>query len=457
VVWQFGPYRMDGLIARGGMGEVHRAYDTRHDRVVALKLLTDHTADEAEFRRRFKQEAHAAARLSEPHVIPIHAYGEIDGRLYLDMRLVEGNDLSKTLAKEDPLRPAEAVDVISQIAGALDAAHAEGLLHRDVKPSNVIVTARGFAYLVDFGIARSISTTNDITGTGDTVGTLAYMAPERFGSDPVDHRVDVYALACMLFECLTGAKPFTAENTLAVMYMHLTHEPPKPSVARPGVPAAFDRVIAQGMAKDPAQRFASAGELASAARHALTDRGTKQLPVVPAGAPPAPVAEPAAPRRRGRLVAIAAVVVAALLGTAAYLWSQSSQTRQTGPTAPSSAATSSAATPSAGELGVSKPLTTPACDGTYVVIVGSAVNPAAYTTEVQKFLDLNPGSKYLHAPTTGCTSLRPELNGAEIYSVFYGPYKEKDAACGQQAAVGGDSFVRRLDKSSSWDKTVSCH
>jgi serine/threonine-protein kinase len=164
------------------------------------------------------------------------------------------------------------------------------------------------------------------------------------------------------------------------------------------------------------------------------------------------VAEPAAPRRRGRLVAIAAVVVAALLGTAAYLWSQSSQTRQAGPTAPSSAATSSAATPSAAELGVSKPLTTPACDGTYVVIVGSAVNPAAYTTEVQRFLDLNPGSKYLHAPTTGCTSLRPELNGAEIYSVFYGPYKEKDAACGQQAAVGGDSFVRRLDKSSSWDR-----
>ena len=178
MVGQFGPYRMDGLIARGGMGEVHRAYDTRHDRVVALKLLTDHTADAPEFRRRFKQEAHAAARLREPHVIPIHAYGEIDGRLYLDMRLVEGTDLSKTLAKDGPLRPAVAVDVITQIAGALDAAHAEGLLHRDVKPSNVIVAESGFAYLVDFGIARSISTTTDITGTGDTVGTLAYMAPD---------------------------------------------------------------------------------------------------------------------------------------------------------------------------------------------------------------------------------------------------------------------------------------
>jgi len=261
----------------------------------------------------------------------------------------------------------------------------------------------------------------------------------------------------MLFEALTGAKPFRAENTLAVMYMHLTNEPPKPSVARPGVPSAFDRVIAQGMAKDPARRFASAGELAAAARHALTDRGTKQLPVVPAATPPAPVAAPTPRRRRGPLVAVAAVVVAALLGTGAYIWSQSSSARQTGPTTPTSSAGTSSAAPPSAELGLAKPLTKPACDGSYIVIVGSAVNPAAYATEVQKFLDLNPGANYLHAPSTGCTSLRARLNNADIYSVFYGPYQDKNAACGQQSSVGGDSFVRRLDKSSTPDKTVGCH
>jgi len=459
VVWQFGPYRMDGLIARGGMGEVHRAYDTRHDRIVALKLLTDHTADEPEFRQRFKQEAHAAARLREPHVIPIHAYGEINGRLYLDMRLVEGTDLSKTIAEQGPLRPADAVDVITQIAGALDAAHAEGLLHRDVKPSNVIVGTSGFAYLVDFGIARSISTTDDITGTGDTVGTLAYMAPERFGGGPVDHRVDVYALACMLFQCLTGAKPFTAENALAVMYMHLTNEPPKPSEVRTGVPAGFDRVIAQGLAKDPELRFASAGELASAARGVLTDRGTKQMPVVAPENPSAPgvAAEPPRSRRRGRLVVAAAVVVAVALAAAAVIWSQSGGTRQTGQSAPSSPTATSGTTPPPGaELGLSTPIDNPACDGQYIVIVGSAVNPDTYAKDVQKFLDHNPGAKYLHAPTAGCRSLRTHVDTAEIYSVFYGPFPDEDKACGHRATVGGDSFVRRLDSTSTPEKAVSC-
>ncbi|MDQ3401961.1 MAG: serine/threonine protein kinase [Actinomycetota bacterium] len=459
-MWQFGPYRMDGLIARGGMGEVHRAYDTRHDRVVALKLLTDHTADEAEFRERFKREAHAAARLREPHVIPIHAYGEIDGRLYLDMRLVEGADLSKTIARHDSLRPADAVDVIAQVASALDAAHAEGLLHRDVKPSNVILSTSGFAYLVDFGIARSISATNDITGTGDAVGTLAYMAPERFGSGPVDHRVDVYALACMLFQCLTGTKPFTAENAMAVMCMHITNEPPRPSEVRPGVPTGFDRVIARGMAKDPDQRFSSAGELAAAARRALTDSGTKQLPVVtPARVPSVPVAaaEPVRRgRRRGWVIAAAAVVAAGLVGVAALIWSQVDRTRQNGQNTPAPTASSGSVGPPTVDLGVSVPVDAPACDGDYILIVGSAVNSDAYPKDVQEFLDLNPGAKYLHAPTTGCASLRTHVNTEEIYSVFYGPFSTQDQACGRQATVGGDSFIRRLDSTSTPDRAVSC-
>ncbi|HEY3469212.1 MAG TPA: serine/threonine-protein kinase, partial [Amycolatopsis sp.] len=204
---QFGPYRIEGLLGRGGMGEVHRAYDTAHDRIVALKLLSEpFIADEA-FRARFRRESQIVARLREPHVIPIHAYGEIDGRLYLDMRLVEGRDLKELLA-DGPLDPARAAGIVEQVAGALDAAHADGLVHRDVKPSNVLVTSADFVYLVDFGIARSMTAEGtSITGTGNVIGTLDYMAPERFGDAPITGLVDVYALACVFFECLTGRRP----------------------------------------------------------------------------------------------------------------------------------------------------------------------------------------------------------------------------------------------------------
>ncbi|MER7084136.1 serine/threonine-protein kinase, partial [Saccharopolyspora kobensis] len=268
--WQFGPYRVEGLIARGGMGEILRAYDTRHDRVVALKLLAANLATDEEFRDRFKQEAHAAGRLREPHVIPIHAYGEIDGRLYLDMRLVEGSDVGSLLAANGPMRPADAVVVLEQIAQALDAAHAEGLVHRDVKPSNILVGENGFAYLVDFGIAASLRASSSLTSTGYTVGTLAYMAPERFDDGPVDHRADVYSLACVLYQCLTGGKPFEGETAASLINAHLNHQPPLPTAARGDIPREFDHIVARGMAKNPADRYASAGELARAARQALT-------------------------------------------------------------------------------------------------------------------------------------------------------------------------------------------
>ncbi|MCI2416350.1 serine/threonine protein kinase [Saccharopolyspora sp. K220] len=289
--WQFGPYRVDGVIARGGMGEILRAYDTRHDRVVALKLLAQHLAADEEFRDRFKREAHAAGRLREPHVIPIHAYGEIDGRLYLDMRLVEGSDVGSLLAASGPMRPADAVAVLEQVAQALDAAHEEGLVHRDVKPSNILVSNSGFAYLVDFGIAASVRATATLTSTGYTVGTLAYMAPERFDDSPIDHRVDVYSLACVLYQCLTGAKPFAADTAASLINAHLNHPPPVPTAVRGDIPREFDQIVARGMAKAPADRFASAGELARAARQALTS-------VTPVPAQFAPT--PQEPKREGK-------------------------------------------------------------------------------------------------------------------------------------------------------------
>ncbi|WP_344681314.1 serine/threonine-protein kinase [Saccharopolyspora taberi] len=280
-MWQFGPYRVEGLIARGGMGEILRAYDTRHDRVVALKLLAEHLAADSEFRERFKREAHAAARLNEPHVIPIHSYGEIDGRLYLDMRLVEGSDVGSLLARYGPMAPADAVGLIEQVAQALDAARDQGVVHRDVKPSNILVGNGGFAYLVDFGIAHLARTSATLTSTGFTIGTLDYMAPERFDDAPVDHRADVYSLACVLYQCLTGAKPFAGETAASLINAHLNHPVPVPSAARPDLPPHFDRIIQRGMAKSSDARFGSAGELARAARLALTS------PIaMPAGAEP---------------------------------------------------------------------------------------------------------------------------------------------------------------------------
>src|SRR6201997_1867591 len=171
------------------MGEVWRAYDTGTDRIVAIKLLPAHFSDNEEFQRRFRREAHAASRLNTPHVVPIHDYGEIDGRLYVSMRLIEGRDLETVLA-EGPMEPARAVRIIEGIASALHAAHKVGLLHRDVKPSNILLDENDFAYLIDFGIARATEDTR-LTQTGSMIGTLHYLAPERLGTGEVDARADI--------------------------------------------------------------------------------------------------------------------------------------------------------------------------------------------------------------------------------------------------------------------------
>jgi serine/threonine protein kinase len=288
---QFGPYRIEALLGRGGMGEVYRAYDTEHDRVVALKVLSEQLAADQGYRERFRREAHAAARLNEPHVVPIHRFGEIEGRLFLDMRLVPGRDVAETLVQEGPMAPARAVAVIGQVARALDAAHADGLVHRDVKPSNILLTGEGddeFVHLVDFGIARSTTETQGpaLTRTGAAVGSLEYMAPERFLERPADRRVDVYALACVLFECLTGRRPFTGDGPATLMHAHLDTEPPAPSALRPDLPPALDEVVRKGLAKDPDERFGTAGELAAAARRALTAAGVGPAPEVRGPAAP---------------------------------------------------------------------------------------------------------------------------------------------------------------------------
>ncbi|MDD7940218.1 serine/threonine-protein kinase [Actinomycetospora lutea] len=279
----FGPYELRRLVGRGAMGEVWEAFDTRRERPVALKLLGSAVAADPESRARFQQEARLTARLSSLHVITIHDFGEIDGRLFVDMRLVDGGDLAAAVrAHPQGLPPGRTVDIVGQIAEALDSAHAAGLVHRDVKPSNVLLTGqRGgdFCFLVDFGIARLASPgAAHLTSTGTVLGTTAYMAPELFSGEPATFRSDVYALGCLLYELLTGHRPFPGPDPVAHMGQHVHQPVPAPSWSRPDL-AVFDQVVATGMAKDPSQRFGTPGALADATVAALGRAGTGPAPV----------------------------------------------------------------------------------------------------------------------------------------------------------------------------------
>ena len=280
---QVGSYRLESLLGSGGMGEVYKAYDAHRDRYVALKLLPGALSGDREYLRRFRRESNVAARLRDPHVIPIHDFGEIDGQLFIDMRLVDGADIRTLLETYGRMAPQRAAYLVSQVAEALDAAHADHLVHRDIKPSNILVTSNDFVYVVDFGIARSMDgQQTSLTITGVTVGTWHYMAPERFTGRAVDGRADVYSLACVLHECLTGAPPFSGRDLPALMYAHLNSDPPEASSLVEGIPPTMDAVIARGMAKDPEDRFPTAGALAVAARQALL----AELPVTQVTEPP---------------------------------------------------------------------------------------------------------------------------------------------------------------------------
>lgn len=336
---RFGPYELRSLIGVGGMGEVYRAYDTVKGRMVALKLLRAEMAADPSFQERFRRESRVAARLQEPHVIPVHDFGEIGGVLYIDMRLVEGASLKDVLRANGPLDARRATSIIAQVAAALDAAHADGLVHRDVKPENVLLNPDDFAYLVDFGIAHTGGDPG-VTSTGMIVGSSAYMAPERFSGGPVGPAADVYSLTCLLYESLTARPPFETSDLGQLMSAHMFGPPPRPSIMRRGINRAFDDVIARGMAKQPGDRYATAGELAKAATAAAMQSGaaggaptpaptsTRQFSSVfpnpaatgytpyPPQATPA-AAKPAAKKNTGQTVLIATIIV--LFGVAAVL------------------------------------------------------------------------------------------------------------------------------------------
>lgn len=270
---EFAGYRIESRLGRGGMGILYLAVEPGLERRVALKLIAPEAAADEVFARRFAEESRIAASIEHPNVVPIYAAGEEDGVPWIAMRYVAGSDLGRRIAREGRLDPAQAVALIAQIANGLDAIHQAGLIHRDVKPPNVLLSGdpgSEHAYITDFGVARNVATQSGLTQTGRFVGTLDYVAPEQISGEPIDARVDVYALGCLLFKLLTGEVPFPREGEAARLYAHLNDPPPAPSLYEPTVSMALDDVVARAMSKPPGDRYPSAGDLGRAAQAALS-------------------------------------------------------------------------------------------------------------------------------------------------------------------------------------------
>ena len=323
-------FRVESLIGRGGMGSVYVAEQLGLGRKVALKVLPPELSASESFRRRFERESRLAASLDHPHVIPIFGSGEADGVLYIAMRLVDGADLATLLASSGPLPPRRAANIVAQVGGALDASHRKGLVHRDVKPGNVLIATsevddegddEDYAYLSDFGLTRMASSDSALTRTGQFMGTVAYAAPEQFEGKPADAKSDLYSLGCVAFECLTGEPPFPREQEAAVMFAHLQQPPPRVTDRLPGAPPALDDVLARAMAKSPDERFGSGREFAAALHSAVApDTASRAVPSqTPAGpgreiAPGAERTGAPAGGPRGRRALIAALVALAVVG-----------------------------------------------------------------------------------------------------------------------------------------------
>ena len=356
----FGPgsliagYRLDEQIGRGGMAVVYRAWDSRLERRVALKILAPELARDDEFRQRFIRESRAAAAVDHPNIIPIYEAGEATGVLFIAMRFVDGRDVQTIINQEGPLPPARVCDLVGQVAAALDAAHGHGLVHRDVKPANMLrdpsvgSERADHVYLSDFGLSKQAvsQSSPSLTSKGQFLGTLNYVAPEQIEGRPVDGRTDEYALACSTFEMLTGAPPFRREETLAIMYAQLSSQPPAVTSSRPELPAEVDQVMAKALAKRQDDRYPTCLEFAAALRHACGPGPGSSDPGMPGPGGTRAV-------RAGELAAAAGAAAAGAVGAAT-----TSDPAGTGPV-PAGAAAASSSPPASGPApaGTTEPTT----------------------------------------------------------------------------------------------------
>jgi predicted Ser/Thr protein kinase len=311
----FAGYRVERVLGRGGMSVVYLAEHPRLKNMVALKLLAPTLAEDDLFRERLVRESRLAASLNHPNVIPVYDTGEEDGVLFVSMRYVDGSDLRALIKETGKLPLAHTAAVIAQVAAALDAAHARGLVHRDVKPANILVEQGGdhpgHVYVADFGLTKHTDARSGATASG-VVGTVDYMAPEQIEGRQLDARADIYALGCVLFECITGRLPFERDSDVAVLWAHIREDPPLPSQVERSVPRVFDGIVDRALAKDPRDRYQTAGELAAdveaAARRRAPRRGRAKLPRPRARS-----------KRRWVVPALAGLVVGAAGATAVVL------------------------------------------------------------------------------------------------------------------------------------------
>jgi serine/threonine protein kinase len=328
----FAGYRVEGLLGHGGMGVVYRAEHPRLGASVALKVMDPELATDEVFRERFLREARAAARIGHPNIIPIYDAGEWDGDLYMAMRLIEGEDLKSVLRKEGPLSVEQTHEIGIQVASALDAAHRSGLIHRDVKPGNILIETGGdpgsgfTAYVADLGLTKHLESRVGLTQSGQMVGTIYYAAPEQITNGVVDGRADIYSLACVLFECLTGSPPYVRDNQAAVIWAHLHDEVPRATSTKPSLPRCVDHALAKGMAKSPDERFTTARELVDALRSSPEDvteaggrNGTQARAMLSSQPPPGPASTTRKARPRRALALVGALGLLFGAGAAAAI------------------------------------------------------------------------------------------------------------------------------------------
>ncbi|MCV7278338.1 serine/threonine protein kinase [Mycolicibacterium flavescens] len=512
---EFAGYTIIRLLGAGGMGEVYLAKHPRLPRLEALKILPQRISADPEFRQRFAREADMAASLFHPNIIGVHDRGEYRGQLWITMDFVDGTDAAQLVRSRHPngMPLTDALEIVSAIADALDYAHERYLLHRDVKPANVLLTdARAGerrVMLADFGIAKAANETHGLTATNMTVGSVAYAAPEQLMGRQLDGRADQYALACTAFHLLAGSQPFAQSTPAAVIGSHLTTPPPRLSAARPDL-ASIDEVLAKAMAKEPSDRFDTCREFALALRHGdaawriaggRTQQAPKAAPPIGARSEPEPPSRPdllANPANRIAAVVIAFALVLAV-GIVAYVAGSSGNRSPDGPTAapspsgawdedlpttraprtnpatetptpapppPPRSSTRPPAPPPRpapptptgpiGDLGLGTPMSRPLCNGQGIVVLGNVTTPGQYAQGIQRLLNMYPGASYLRTDQA-CPSLRQaDDEGDPIYTVYVPAGYTQASVCAGVRAAGGDAYGKWLDYSTPPSYIIPC-
>ncbi|MGE5696099.1 MAG: serine/threonine-protein kinase [Candidatus Sericytochromatia bacterium] len=495
----FAGYTIMRRLGSGGMGEVYLAQHPRLPRLDAIKILPVAYTSDNDFRNRFNREADVASRLWHPHIVTIHDRGEFNGQLWISMDYVDGTDAAALVRDRYPrgMPLEDALEIVSAVAGALDYAHNEGLLHRDVKPANILLAQQKSGekriLLADFGVARRLDEVSGLTATNMTVGSVAYAAPEQLTGAGVDGRTDQYALACTAFHLLTGVPPFQDSNPAVLIGRHLTAPPPRIGTIRPEL-AGLDHAFDVALSKDRHNRFARcqdfARTLATCAQSGVVTELSPAAPPTMAASAfpiPGPVQPPESRRSTSRLVvavlagALATLLLAAAVVTGVLLTRPDDATSTAGPatssvvptasnpveeqtttttttatTTTTRTSTTTARPANDADLDLSKPISVPACDGTGIVVLGNATNPATYREEVQGYLNRWPDASYLRTDYS-CPSLRQvDDNGNKIYAVYRIAGKTRPEVCAAVAAAGGNAYGKWLDTTSNPRSQIQC-